>query len=145
MQISPEALFTIALTLISGLGGVAWKLLRLEQSRMQARQDLSASRQELSEAEARHAKALADSVERHAHDLEVVREHFHSRLADMVSHQNRENERVKSEMDDIKNNLREFQRETQQSFATSRREQQEGVDRVLTRMQELLVSIKSAK
>lgn len=128
---STETIFGVALTLITGLGTVAWKLLQLQVSRAQARADLAATQQDLKDAEARYQR-----------DLEVIRQHFAERHVELTQRQDREFERVKGEMDEIKNTMREFQRETQQSFATQRKEQQEGVDRVLTRMQELLVSIK---
>lgn len=128
---STETIFGVALTLITGLGTVAWKLLQLQVSRAQARADLAATQQDLKDAEARYQR-----------DLEVIRQHFAERHTELTQRQDREFERVKGEMDEIKNTMREFQRETQQSFATQRKEQQEGVDRVLTRMQELLVSIK---
>lgn len=143
MQIPTEALYGVAAFIISGLLGVAWKLLRDEQYRTIKSVELRATQQELRDAEARHAKALADLQDRYQHDLETAREHFHSRLLDLAQRQDREFERVKGEMDDMKNTVREFQRETQQSFVSMRKDQQEGVDRVLSRMQELLLQIKS--
>lgn len=132
MQISTEVLYAVAAAIISGLLGVAWKLIRAEQIRTMNAVELKATRQELIESEQRHQR-----------ELETLREHFRENIARIQLDQNREFERVKTEMDDMKATMREFQRETQQSFGTMRKDQQEGVDRVLNRMQELLLQIKS--
>lgn len=133
---------TFAMSVITVLLGVIWKFMRDEQAKHAQELRMKAS-----------SDALREMRDNHRHDMEAIKTHFNDRLErqykenqerlrDLADRQEKEIEWIKREIDEIKHTMTNFQAETRTSFETLRKEQSEGVDKVLTRMNELLSSIK---
>jgi ABC-type anion transport system duplicated permease subunit len=132
----------LGLTLISILIGVIWKFLRAEQAKTSIELELKASKAALRESEERALAACSALREYFAERLQMQAAEYRERLADQANRQDREISWVKKEVDELKASMGALRKETQEGFNNLRNENRQGIDQVLDRLQELIISVK---